>query len=206
MDINIKDNFNNINSKFGLIILQNFLYFVSLLSLLYVLFKKYSYQNIFSIIGIAFFLSFEPTLNQWNRILYSESIFFSFQIILLAILISYDEHSTYKTSIIIGVLVSLMYLQRSISIYYLIIIFFYFYVFFRKKFAINLLIIITIYTLTHIFIGFSNYKRDGKLYFMPILAKEDLYGYFIPKILKYHKDENFVSNFETRLIGLIILY
>ena len=33
---------------------------------------------------------------------------------------------------------------------------------------------------------------------MPILAKEDLYGYFIPKILKHHKDENFVSNFETR--------
>ena len=70
-DIKIKDKFKTNNSKFGLIILQNFLYFVSLLSLLYVLFKKYSYQNIFSIIGIAFFLSFEPTLNQWNRILYS---------------------------------------------------------------------------------------------------------------------------------------
>ena len=35
-------------------------------------------------------------------------------------------------------------------------------------------------------------------YIIPILAKEDLYGYFIPKIIKYHDDQNYIQNFQTR--------
>ena len=52
--------------------------------------------------------------------------------------------------------------------------------------------------ITHLFLGYGNYKRDGKFYLYPILAKEDLYGYFIPKILKHHNDEKFINNFQTR--------
>ena len=91
-----------------------------------------------------------------------------------------------------------MYLQRTVSIYYFLIIFLYFYIFFRKKLLINFTIIALIYISTHLFVGYHNLKRDGKLYFLPILAKEDLYGYFIPKITKYNKDPEFEKKFITR--------
>ena len=52
--------------------------------------------------------------------------------------------------------------------------------------------------MTHLYLGYGNYKRDGKFYLYPILAKEDLYGYFIPKILKHHNDNKFIENFQTR--------
>jgi hypothetical protein len=51
---------------------------------------------------------------------------------------------------------------------------------------------------THLFLGFQNLKKDGAFYSVPILQKEDLYGYFIPKIIKYNKDPLFNKNFVTR--------
>ena len=51
---------------------------------------------------------------------------------------------------------------------------------------------------THLFLGFHNLKKDGAFYSVPILQKEDLYGYFIPKIIKYNKDPLFTKNFVTR--------
>ena len=186
------------NGKFGIIIIQNILYSFSLFFLFINFYKKFSNQNIFAIYLTLFFLSFEPTINQWNRILYSESFFFSIQIITLSMLIGYNKYSSYKKIIIIGILLSLMYLLRTISIYYFAIVCLYLYLYFRKKIIINILILITFFLITHIYIGFCNYKRDGKFYFIPILAKEDMYGYFIPKIIKYHKDQDFLSKFENR--------
>jgi len=186
------------NGKFGLIIIQNILYSLSLFYFFINLYKKFSNQNIFAIYSTLFFLTFEPTINQWNRVLYSESIFFSIQIVTLSVLIGYNKYSSYKEIIILGILLSLMYLLRTISIYYFAIVCLYLYIYFRKKIVINILILIIFFLITHIYVGFCNYKRDGKFYFIPILAKEDMYGYFIPKIIKYHKDQDFLSKFETR--------
>ena len=62
----------------------------------------------------------------------------------------------------------------------------------------DILIIIFLYLFTHLFLGFHNLKKDGAFYSVPILQKEDLYGYFIPKIIKYNKDPLFNENFVTR--------
>ena len=186
------------NNKFGLIFIQNLLYSFSLIFLFYS-FKKYFFNyKYFFFLSTLFFLSFEPTLNQWNRVLYSETIFFCLQLLTISLLISYNDKSSYKKTILIGIVLSLMYLQRTVSIYYLAIVVMYFYIFFRRKFNLNIAIILLIYLCTHLFIGYNNLKRDGKFYFYPIIAKEDMYGYFIPKILKYHQDDDFVNNFETR--------
>ena len=184
------------NKKFGLIIFQNFLYFISVFYLVLSLKQKHK-NNYFIFIPLVFFLSFEPTLNQWNRVTFSESIFFSLQLLTMSVLINYN-YADYKKPIILGILISLMYLQRSISIYYFFVVFIYLLVFFRKKFLINFLIISLIYLSTHLFVGFHNFKRDGALYFLPIIQKEDLYGYFIPKIVKYNKDPDFSINFKPR--------
>lgn len=186
------------NGKFGLILIQNFFYLISLIYLLFSVKKYYSNNNILALMVSLIFLSFEPTLNQWNRVLYSETIFFCLQILIISILITYNEDSTYKKTIFIGIILSLMYLQRTVSMYYFLIIFLYFFIFFRKFFFINTAIITIIYLTIHLILGYQNLNRDGKMYFVPILAKEDLYGYFIPKIIKYNKDKNYMVNFQTR--------
>lgn len=186
------------NGKIGLILIQNFLYFICLISLFLTIKKYVSSLNSIILFFIFFFLGFEPTLNQWNRVLYSETIFFCLQIILLVILISYKQNSNYIKIFFLGIILSLMYLQRTVSIYYLLIIFLYFFIFYKQKSIINISIILFIYLMTHLYLGYGNYKRDGKFYLYPILAKEDLYGYFIPKILKHHNDNKFIENFQTR--------
>ncbi len=203
---NIKTNYKNSdqvifktnNGKKGLILIQNFLYFTCLIFLFLTLKKYVSSFNSVILFFVFFFLSFEPTLNQWNRVLYSETIFFCLQIILLIILISYKRNSNYIKVFFLGIILGLMYLQRTVSIYYFFIIFLYFFIFYKKKSIINISIILFIYLITHLYLGYGNYKRDGKFYLYPILAKEDLYGYFIPKILNHHNDKNFVENFQTR--------
>jgi|TARA_Y100000389_G_C17466942_1_gene526521 hypothetical protein len=182
------------NKKSGLIVLQIILYFLSILFLYKKLINKIFENNYLLILPTFIFLSFEPTLNQWVRAPYSEAIFFCLQILLLINIINYSNQESFKKIMIISIILSLMYLQRSVSIYYFFIIIFYFYFFYKQKLLVNISIIILIYLGTHLFIGFHNFKRDGKFYFLPLLAKEDMYGYFIPKLIKYTKD----NNFETR--------
>ncbi len=190
--------FNTDNGKIRLAIIQNFLYFLCLIYLFLTLKKYWPNVNSSVLFFVFFFLSFEPTLNQWNRVLFSETIFFCFQLILLSFSISYNENSSYIKVFLLGIILSLMYLQRTVAIYYIIIIILYFFIFYKKKSIVNISIILFIYLITHLYLGYGNYKRDGKFYLYPILAKEDLYGYFIPKILKHHNDEKFINNFQTR--------
>ena len=128
------------NGKIGLILIQNFLYFICLISLFLTIKKYVSSLNSIILFFVFFFLSFEPTLNQWNRVLYSETIFFCLQIILLVILISYKQNSNYIKIFFLGIILSLMYLQRTVSIYYLLIIFLYFFIFYKQKSIITLLL------------------------------------------------------------------
>ena len=184
------------NKKFGLIIFQNLIYYFSVLYLFLNL-KNFFSNNLIFFISLILFICFEPTINQWNRVLYSETILFSIQLLIISILFNYKE-THHTKALILGVLISLMYLQRSVSIFYIFIIFFYFVIFFRKKFLTDFLIIMFLYLFTHLFVGFHNLKKDGAFYSVPILQKEDLYGYFIPKIIKYNKDPLFNKNFVTR--------
>ena len=195
-DTHKKEIFKINNTKFGLIIFQNLIYYFSVLYL-FLNVKKFVSNDLIFFISLILFICFEPTINQWNRVLYSETILFSIQLLIISILFNYKE-TNHTKALILGVLISLMYLQRSVSIFYICIIFFYFAIFFRKKFLTDFLIIISLYLFTHLFLGFQNLKKDGAFYSMPLLQKEDLYGYFIPKIIKYNKDPLFNENFVTR--------
>ena len=195
-DTHKKEIFKINNKKFGLIIFQNLIYYFSVLYL-FLNVKKFVSNDLIFFISLILFICFEPTINQWNRVLYSETILFSIQLLIISILFNYKE-TNHTKALILGVLISLMYLQRSVSIFYICIIFFYFAIFFRKKFLTDFLIIISLYLFTHLFLGFQNLKKDGAFYSMPLLQKEDLYGYFIPKIIKYNKDPLFNENFVTR--------
>ena len=196
-DVSLKKEVFKINNKkFGLIIFQNLIYYFSVLYL-FLNVKKFFTNDLIFFISLILFICFEPTINQWNRVLFSESILFSIQLLIISILFNYKETNRTK-ALILGFLISMMYLQRSVSIFYISIIFFYFAIFFRKNFVNDFAIIISLYLFTHLFLGFHNLKKDGAFYSVPLLQKEDLYGYFIPKIIKYNKDPLFHKNFVTR--------
>ena len=63
------------NKKFGLIIFQNLIYYFSVFYLFLNL-KKFFSNNLIFFIFLILFISFEPTINQWNRVLYSETEYY----------------------------------------------------------------------------------------------------------------------------------
>ena len=69
------------NYKFGLILIQNLFYLICLIYFYISLRVYFPNISIITLSSIFLFLSFEPTLNQWNRVLYSETIFFGLQIL-----------------------------------------------------------------------------------------------------------------------------
>ena len=62
---------------------------------------------------------------------WSESIFFSILIFSLALIL--DKNLTYKNSIFLGIVLGILFLQRSVAIYYIFIVLSYYLLIFDKK-------------------------------------------------------------------------
>ena len=114
-----------IHSKF--LYIQIIAYYFSLLFLYSQLSKKIEKKYlIFSLL----FLALEPTLFQYHGSFWSESYFFTFQILILSLMIN-NNFSNFRV-FIIGVLISFLAFQRSNGLYYLLPVIIYFY--FSKDF------------------------------------------------------------------------
>ena len=100
------------NKKIYFIYLQIFFYFFSIYLLYKCLNKKYNEIALITII----ILLIEPTINQYHYSFLSESIFFSLTIILLSQILK--NSNSKMTAFNIGLIVGIMYLQRSIAIFY----------------------------------------------------------------------------------------
>tara|TARA_B110000027_G_scaffold71676_1_gene76415 strand:- start:373 stop:1269 length:897 start_codon:yes stop_codon:yes gene_type:complete len=102
--------------------------------------------------------------------------------------------------IIMGVLVGLLFLQRSAGIFYIIIISLY-YLFTAKEKKINKVIILFIFFLTICFtVGLHNLKRAGIFYVMPTEGNYSMYRYFAKGVLKDSKkysSDSEVNKIET---------
>ena len=184
------------NKKIYFIYLQIFFFFISLYLLYKCLNKKHSEIALITII----ILLIEPTLNQYHYSFLSESIFFSLTIILLSQILKNSNSKI--TAFNIGLLVGIMYLQRSIAIFYFLPILFYF-IFERKKLVFmfsylsGLILILS-------FLGIHNFLRSDVFYVTPIQSKVDLYRYLIPNISKEKNSDqskkelkNFEKKFQT---------
>ena len=109
------------NGKLGFLIFQIILFYLSLLYLGKKLKKKFNQKNI---IVILIVLSFEPTILQWHSSFWSESIYISMFIILIGKLININQKK-FK-NLFIGLLIGIMFAQRSASFLLIIPIFLYF--------------------------------------------------------------------------------
>jgi hypothetical protein len=163
-------------------------YYLFIQSLIFYLIIFYFYKNLLHLSKnkqVSFvtllFLCYCPNIFLYNSSFHTESIFFSLQLLLLTLLAFPRQSLIY--SFIIGVIVTFLFLQKTVGIFYIFIVITYLSFIYKKKSFKFISIIILTYTVSLISIGYGNYKRMGVFYFMPTQGGEAVYHYFANNIL-----------------------
>ena len=164
-------------NKFLFLFLQSLIYY----SILFFLYKKIlNYYPENNCLLIIVFLALEPCLLTFHSSFFSESIFYSMQLILVYLLI--EDSNRLLKNFIIGVWLGLMFMQKSFMIYFIIpLIFFKIYTN-RKRSVIPVLSMISGYFIMLAIIGYANYQRVGQFYIEPGISKYGLYHYAVDEI------------------------
>ena len=116
------------NFKIFLLLFQILIYYSSVLLISNEIFKRFDYQKSKLII---LFLCLEPSLLQWHSSFWSESIFLSLMILAFFILLKKSEKAF--LNILLGFIVGLMFMQRSVSFLYILPICIYFFLVFKQR-------------------------------------------------------------------------
>jgi len=167
-----------LGGKLPFLIIQSLVYYLALVYLVLKISKIFPIENCFYIV---FFLAFEHTIFQYHSSFWSESFYFTLQILILGLLFN----NSYKISdnLFVGILVGILFLQRSVAIFYLMPIIIYFIFSFRLKSIKPIVASIIGYTLIVFLIGMYNYKKTDVFYIFPSEGKYDLYIYFSMPVL-----------------------
>lgn len=141
---------------------------------------KYFKDKRLSLLIVAF-LALDFNIIQWHSTFWTESIYFSLQIILLSILMI--ERKDSKIFFLTGLLLGILFLQKTVAIFLI----FFLIIFFlfdedKKIFFKNFVMILGFLTVI-IFLLKDNYKKTGIIYFMPIQTKSAHYEYIAHKII-----------------------
>ena len=171
------------NSKIYILLCQSIIYYF----LLFVLYRKIVSLFPKSICKLTIlFLAFEPTILMYHSSFWSESVFFSLQILLIIFFLK--KEFNFFSLFLFGLLLGLFYLQRSVAVFYIFPILLLFYFKEKKNFLQKLIFISLGYIAIHVFVGFHNYERSGKFYTFSTQAKDGFYIYLAPEILAKKKN------------------
>ncbi|MDC0417198.1 hypothetical protein OAL74_01980 [Candidatus Pelagibacter sp.] len=161
---NIKENesYKLNNYKFGIPIVQSLLYYIILTLLAFKLIKYFDPKISIYIIG---FLSIEPTILQYHSSYWTESIYFTFLLMLIYLLLDVKEkiYSTFFIGLIIGISA----LQRNVSLYLIVPIIIYLIIIFKKNSIKPILNCLAGFIFVILFIGYSNLQRTGDFFIIP---------------------------------------
>ena len=158
--------------------LQIVLYYLSVFFFYFQLKRKIENKYLFFTL---LFLCIEPTLFQYHGSFWSESIFFSFQILIMGMILS-NNFSNLRL-IILGIVLSFLALQRSNGFYYLIPVIIYFYFSKDFRFFYKILFLLIGFSFLISLVSFHNYKKSGKFSIVPLETKSVLHAYVIPNLL-----------------------
>ena len=195
---------------------KSFLYFQIMFYYLSIVFLYFQLKDKFNfklLIFTIFFLCFEPTLFQYQGSFWSESIFFSIQILIMSFVLS-DKFSNTKL-FITGILLALLSLQRTNGFYYIVPIIIYLYYINKFDFFKKIIFLLLGFFLLINIAGYHNYKKSGKFFIIPKETKSVLHAYFATtimsdkqildeteKTIKFIKNNNIDINFnELRKMG-----
>lgn len=164
--------------KIILLIFQSVFYSLSLFFFSLKLLKLIKPMQVFCVVS---FLAFEPTLLQWHSSFWSESIFMSLQLLFFATLLTKNLNN--RDIILGGLILGLMFLQRSATIYYIfpILIFLYFSIQNQKFKKIGFFL--ASYLVIILFVGIHNLKRSGVFYVAPTDQKLAIKIYMMPNVM-----------------------
>ena len=137
------------NYKYGIPIIQSLIFYSLLILLLKRLNHLFAPRVVILIIG---FLALEPTLIQYHSSYWTESLYFSFLILILFFLLKVKKDLSYN--FLIGLLIGLSILQRNVSMYLIIPIIVYLLLVFRKKSFLPIVSCIIGYSLIIFFLGY----------------------------------------------------
>jgi len=182
LNFDIIDNWKNnkiaLGGKFPFLFSQSLIYYLSV----FIFFKQISklFDDNITIYTI-FFLCLEPTILQYHSSFWTESFYFSIQLILLSLILTPSEEQ--KKYLIIGTLLGILFIQRSAGIFYIFIVIFYYFFTIEKSKYKKISLVILSYLFVCLLLGFHNYKRAGVFYVMPTEGKYVMYKYFAKNIL-----------------------
>ena len=202
----------SIGGKFKFLFFQIIFFYGSLLFFYNNLVKYYKDENL-SLFTVAF-LALDPNIIQWHSTFWTESIFFSLQLILLSLIIK--ERKSYTNFFVIGILLGITFLQKTVAIFLIFFIFFFFIFDEKEKKILKNLILFAGFILVLSFLTFDNYKKTGIPYIMPAQTKTAHYHYIAKRIIKenegnieklkkeeekwkienHYNEDNFKSNYE----------
>lgn len=167
------------------IFFQITIFFISLITLYKALSKNMEKRLVIILVSVIFL---NPIIFQWHMSFLTESLFLSFLIFSISLLLS---SKNYFHFFLLGILIGILYMLRTIALLYPII--FIFYLFIQRKNInqkiLNCFSVLTGLILILLFIGTNNYLRAQVFYFTPMQTKSDLNTYIEAAILI--KSKNF---------------
>jgi hypothetical protein len=172
-----------LGGKLPFLIIQSLVFYLALVYLLIKISKIFPIENCFYIV---FFLAFEHTIFQYHSSFWTESFYFTLQILILGLLLN-NSHKIFD-NLFVGILVGILFLQRSVAIFYIIPIIIYFIFSYRSKSVKPIIASVVGYTLILFLVGIYNYKKIDVFYFYPVGGKQDIYiSFSIPLLSKKEK-------------------
>ena len=178
-----------IGEKFIFLFLQISFFYLSLIFFykklsLFITDKKTVYFTIL-------FLSIEPTILQWHSTFWTESVYFSLLMLTLGLII--NSNKSFYNFGLIGIMLGLLYLQKSVSILLIVPLIFYFLFIRIDKKIFKIILLSSLYGLILITLGYSNFLKTGSFYILSPQTKEAAqYAYLLPSIYieKNKKEKN----------------
>jgi hypothetical protein len=168
-----------LGGKISFLICQTIFYYFSV----YIFYTQIS--KLFKKTTVSFiiiFLCIEPTLFQYHSSFWTESIYFSIQLLILSMMLNNRESNV--KFIIMGFLMGFLFLQRSAGIFYIVIVSLYYFFTANEKKINKIIILLILFLSICATVGFHNLKRAGIFYVMPTEGNYSMYRYFAKDVLK----------------------
>ena len=167
-----------LGGKLPFLIFQSLIYFCSLFYFSKKLIKVVPNN---SLLFIILFLSLEPTIFQYHSSFWTESIYFSLQLIIFGLFLEKKENFVHN--LVIGLFIGLAFLQRSGAIFYIFPLLICYSFLFREKILRPFAGVVIGFSIMALLIGMFNYHKTKDFYIIPSEGKYAIHTYFSTDII-----------------------
>ena len=166
------------------LLLQILFYYLSLLFL----YRKlvFFYKNNNTSFYIVSYLALDPNIIQWHGTFWTESIFFSLQLLLIGMTIKQKKSNLF--CLYLGLILGLIFLQKTVGILFIFFLIIYIYCSEEKNNKLKSFNTILGFSIILLILGYDNYKKTRIFYVMPLVTLNAHYAYIIPQIFEKNDD------------------